>query len=280
MGGLVSLAIPRRISVAGKERTMQMGPLPAAGRRTLFLVFEDRPSDSPFVERVWRCRSERTGRFLSIASSHWEMVVTRLRGETTLTVRGPETRPSALDCPAGGEWLGIRFRLGTFMPQFPVRRLLDGNDVTLPDRSGGAFWLDGSTWEYPSFENAELFVARLARSGLVARDLGVSAALRGERKPLSLRSAQRHFLRATGMTHSTFRQIERARYAASLLRDGAPILDTVHDAGFFDQAHLTRSLKRLIGQTPRKIMRREAQLSFLYKTTPIEQATAGDHREL
>jgi AraC-like DNA-binding protein len=46
------------------------------------------------------------------------------------------------------------------------------------------------------------------------------------------------------------------------------ILDAVHEAGYFDQAHLTRSLKRLIGQTPGQIARGETQLSFLYKTAP------------
>ena len=58
------------------------------------------------------------------------------------------------------------------------------------------------------------------------------------------------------MTHGLFRQIERARYATNLLRDGASILDTVHEAGYFDQAHLTRSLKVLIGETPASVMRR------------------------
>jgi hypothetical protein len=47
---------------------------------------------------------------------------------------------------------------------------------------------------------------------------------------------------------------------------GASILDTVHEAGYFDQAHLTRSLGVLIGETPASIMRHDAQLSFLYKT--------------
>ena len=84
--------------------------------------------------------------------------------------------------------------------------------------------------------------------------------------PLTVRSVQRHFRRTTGMTQGQFRQIQRARLATNLLRDGAPILDTVHEAGYFDQAHLTRSLKVLIGQTPASIARREAQLSFLYKT--------------
>src|SRR5499427_9532696 len=117
--------------------------VPSVRRRTgvqgLFLVFDDRPSDSPFVERVWRCHSERAGRFLSIASSHWEMVVTRHKGKITLTVRGPETKATAIDCPAEGEWLGIRFRLGTFMPGMLPGRLCDHKDVTLPDISGRSF---------------------------------------------------------------------------------------------------------------------------------------------
>ena len=53
------------------------------GVRSMFLIFDDRPSDSPFVERIWRCHSERAGTFHSIASSHWEMVVTRHQGKTT-----------------------------------------------------------------------------------------------------------------------------------------------------------------------------------------------------
>ena len=235
----------------------------------MFLAFEDRPSDSPFVERVWRCRSERAGRFLSIASSHWEMVVTRHRGETSLTVRGPETKVSAIDCPAEGEWTGIRFKLGTFMPHLPVANLIDRQDVALPGATGRSFWLNGSAWDYPRFENAETFVARLVQSGLVVRDSAVDAALRDERQ-MSLRTAQRRFLQATGMTRGTFRQIERARYATNLLKQGVSILDAVHEAGFFDQAHLTRSLKRLIGQTPARIVRHEEQLSFLYKTTLLQ----------
>jgi methylphosphotriester-DNA--protein-cysteine methyltransferase len=122
-------------------------------------------------------------------------------------------------------------------------------------------------WEYPDFDNAETFVARLARQGVISRDFIVDAAIHGQPGALSVRSSQRHFLRATGMTHATFRQIERARHATNLLKQGFPILDAIHEAGYFDQAHLTRSLKHLIGETPARIIRRESQLSFLYKTT-------------
>jgi methylphosphotriester-DNA--protein-cysteine methyltransferase len=108
--------------------------------------------------------------------------------------------------------------------------------------------------------------ARLAKRGLIAIEPAVEAVIEGDPQLLSRRSVQRHFLRATGLTHAQFRTIERARHAVELLRDGKGILDAVHDAGYFDQAHLTRSLKYLIGQTPMKILRNEAQLSFLYKT--------------
>jgi len=232
----------------------------------MFLIFDDRPSDSPFIERIWRCHSECAGTFLSIAATHWEMVVTRHKGKTTLTVRGPETKAATLDCPAEGEWLGIRFKLGTFMPRLPARNLLDHRDVTLPEATDRSFWLNASAWEYPDFENAEIFVNRLVHDGLIAVDVAVDASLRGQRQELSIRSAQRHFLQATGMTQSTIRQIQRARYATNLLKQGVSILDTVHETGYFDQAHLTRSLKYFIGQTPAQIIRADNQLSFLYKT--------------
>jgi hypothetical protein len=234
----------------------------------MLLTFNDRPSDSPFVERVWRSQSHSDGVFLSVAASHFEIAVTRHKGRIFLTVRGPETQATPAECPAEGEWLGIRFKLGTFMPALMPGDLKDRHDVTLPAATSRSFWLNGSAWKYPDFENADTFVARLARKGIIVRDAGVETALENQPRSLSLRSTQRHFLRATGITHRTVRQIERARYATALLKQGLSILDTVYEAGYFDQAHLTRSLKTLIGQTPVEIRQGVQQLSFLYKTTP------------
>lgn len=82
---------------------------------------------------------------------------------------------------------------------------------------------------------------------------------------------QRRFLRATGLTQGAVRQIERARYATSLLQQGVSIPDTVLKAGYFDQPHLTRALRHLVGQTPAQIRghRRPEQMPFLCKTTPV-----------
>lgn len=226
----------------------------------------DRPSDSPYIERVWRSHSDNGGPFLAVASSHWEFVVTRIDGLTSITLHGPETRAREVFCPPNGEWLAVRFTAGTFMPHLPVGKLIDGHDVTLPPAFRGRFRLAGRTWEIPSYENAEIFVTRLARFGIIERDSTVAAVLQTDDLAIAPRTTQRHFLHATGMSYSSLRQIERARRATQLLREGVPPGDVALEAGYFDQAHLTRTLRRLIGLTPARVARAERQLSFLYKT--------------
>jgi AraC-like DNA-binding protein len=238
----------------------------------MIIFDEDRPSDSPFVERVWRCHSEGADPFLSIAASRCELVVSRLGGKVTMTVRGPETRATSLgDCPGDGEWIGILLKLGTFLPRLPTRTLVD-TGVNLPAVSGNSFWLFDSVWQLPDYDNADTFIDRIVRKGELARDPVVDATLQGHLKDRSTSTIQRRFLRVTGLTQGTTRQIERARYATQLLQQGVSIPDTVLRAGYFDQPHLTRSLKYLIGQTPAQIREksRPEQMPFLYKTTPFE----------
>jgi len=216
-------------------------------------IFEQRPSDSSFVETVWRTQSERPGAFISQAESHWEIVVTKLQGKINLTVRGPETKATPADCPADAEFFGIVFKLGTFMPHLPAKMIMDRQDMTLPEASSQSFWLHGSAWQFPSYDNAETFVNRLIHEGLLIRDGVVDAVLQGHPHKMSIRTVRRRFLRTTGLTPGYLRQIERARRAAVLLQHGVSILDTVYQAGYFDQPHMTRSLKHFIGQTPAQI---------------------------
>jgi methylphosphotriester-DNA--protein-cysteine methyltransferase len=55
------------------------------------------------------------------------------------------------------------------------------------------------------------------------------------------------------LTLGAIKQIDRAYKATALLDAGATILDVVTQAGYADQAHLTRSLIRFMGQTPGRI---------------------------
>lgn len=234
----------------------------------MLIQFEDRPSDSPVIERVWRSHSTHAGPFHSMATPNWVMVVTRLAGRTFLTIRGPETRASLAECPGDGEWIGIHFRLGTFMPLMSNCALRDRNDATLPDLSGRRFLFEGSAWEYPGFDNAEVFASHLLREGLVAMDLHVQDVLLGHAPEVSLRTQQRRFLAATGMTRGAMLQIDRARRAVWMLRAGTPMPDVIHALGYYDQAHLTHAMARFIGRTPGQVARGQGQLSLLYKPDP------------
>ena len=217
------------------------------------LVFDTRSANSSFVEMIWRTHSKRAGTFTSVAASNWEMVITAFNGKTMITARGPETKASEADFPADAEFFGITFKLGSYMPHLPLKTLLDRQDAALPEASSNSFWLHGSTWELPTFENADVFVERLIRQGILVRDPVVEAAIMGHPPDMSIRSLQYRFLQATGLAHKTIQQIERARFAVSLLERGTPILDTAFELGYFDQAHLTNSLKRFIGKTPAQI---------------------------
>jgi AraC-like DNA-binding protein len=221
-------------------------------RATKIFQLEEREADSPFVDAIWRTRSAPHQSFISIAAAHWQIVVWRQAGQTHLTVRGPETKATAVPIPANAEFVGVRFRVGTFMPDLPVLSLVD-RDLTLPRSVGNSFRLNGSAFEIPAYDNVEAFVNKLAREGLLISDPVVRAVLQGRETGLCRRSIERRVRRATGLTIGAIRQIERARKAAELLDRGATILDAGMSAGYADQAHLTRSLKRFMGQTPAQI---------------------------
>jgi len=198
------------------------------------------------------------------------MVITRFQDNMYMTVRGPETRATRLPVTMeGANFLGIRFRVGTVMPSLPASTLVD-RDLYLPYVSAKSFWLDSSAWQFPSYENADTFVDRLVRKDLLARNPVVDAALHGRSQELSRRSVRRHFLQTTGVTQKAVLQIERARYATTLLQEGVSIADAVYEAGYFDQSHLTRSLKYFIGRTPSQVSKNAGteQMSLLYKTDP------------
>jgi hypothetical protein len=218
-------------------------------------LYEERLADTPYAYTIAYIQELTDGVSLFPADGHWHLYIMQRDGKTSLRVGGPMTQAITLPHVAGSEGVGIRFKLGAFMPHLPIKSLLD-REIVLPEAGSKAFWLQGAAWEYPNLENAETFIARLVRQGVLVREPLVQAVMRGElRDDLSLRSVQRRFLHATGVTHSYFYQIERARRAARLLQQGVSILDTVDEAGYADQPHLTRSLKRLLGQTPAQILR-------------------------
>ena len=209
--------------------------------------------ESTFVQAIYQARSVGGGSFMSTAASNWEMVITKQKGKITLSLRGPETKVSPAPIPEDAEFFGIIFRHGTFMPNLPGCKLVD-HEIHLPETVKNSFQLFGETWEFPNSENVDVFINRLTRNDLLKQDPVVGDVLRGKTQDLSLRSVQRRFVQVTGLTYKTIQQIERAKQATALLQSGVPISETTHQVGYFDQAHLTNSLRRFYGQTPAQII--------------------------
>lgn len=237
------------------------------------LEIEDRPSASPFVERVWRSRSFAVDRMMSVANPYLELVFWGGPGRIQVALQGPETRAGLAPVPADTWFFGITFSLGTALHHLPTRLLLDGG-LELPEVSGRRFELAGSRWFRPGFGNAEGFVARLVREGVLGRDPVVAAAVDDHRSDVSLRTVQRRFLATTGLTPTAVRQILRARQAAMLIMEGVPPVEVVHTLGYFDQPHLTRSLARYVGRTVRQLRTIDPAepLSLMYKTELLPSA--------
>ncbi|MBX3084896.1 MAG: helix-turn-helix domain-containing protein [Anaerolineae bacterium] len=219
--------------------------------------FEGRPSDSPFVEMIWRGQAGSNYFAVCPADVRWNLLFLKHMDTVRVSVEGPLAWATSKTQPEGTEFLVIRFKLGVYMPHLPVTPLVNG-DVILPEGASKTFWLHSATWQLPDFENVENFVEKLVRHDLLVRDPIVDAAIQQQQMNYSFRTVRRRFLHATGLTPKSIQQIERANQAAALLAQGVSILDAAYELGYADQPHLTRSLKRFIGTTPAQIARAAA----------------------
>jgi AraC-like DNA-binding protein len=208
------------------------------------------------LARVWAAECDSPTDFSSLASVNPGIGFARIGGTTTVHLRGPATKASTLSCPRDAEYFGADFRLGAYLPMFPPARLANLQDSVLPTLPDGRILLDGRAWEMPTPQNLDVFIDRLQRTGLLFFDPLIDELWHGGAvRSVKERTAQSRFVRAVGLPRRKLQVIERARHAARLLRDGAPIADVVFGTGYYDQPHLTRSLQQLIGHTPGEVAR-------------------------
>lgn len=217
------------------------------------LTYEERPSDSPFVEKVTHGYTISDGTVIRPSEINWHMVITKYHGQIRPVVVGPWTSSGVVSWLEGAEIIWIKFKLGIYMPHLPTKNFLNSETI-LPEASSHSFWLNGSAWQLPDYENADTFVSKLIRDDVLVHDPVVAAALKNQLPETPSRTVRHRFLHSTGITQSHIRQFERARQAEALLQQGKSILDTVYEAGYYDQPHLTRSLKHFIGYTPAQII--------------------------
>ncbi|HIG73686.1 MAG TPA: AraC family transcriptional regulator [Bacteroidetes bacterium] len=213
-----------------------------------------RPSDSPFVRAVTRVAFDGDGGHTTTPDGLWDLAFLRRGGALVVLQTGVITRPVALDFGAGDEYVCVSFEADVYAPARAGRRMVDRAEVLAP-AAAGAFRFAGDALEVPTFENAEGLVDRLIRRGHLVRDDVVAGVLAGEPVPAGERTVQRRFARALGLSPKRLAVIRRADAALRLLREGATPSEAAFALGYADQPHLTRELRRFVGQTPGQVAR-------------------------
>ena len=228
----------------------------------MVLEFEHRPSDSPWIERVWRSRSTDTAVMTSVARIHWDLVFWTSRDGMQAGVQGPESRASLAPVPTDAEFVGIRMALGVTLADLRVPSVVD-RFIGLP-ASERTVRLNDRRFRVPGYDEAEDFIDALINDQVL-----VTVPSQGD-GDVSDRTRQRRFLTAVGLPQRTVRQIERVSEAADRIRRGDPFSTVAAECGYFDQPHLARSLRRFIGRSATELIadaETDDPLSLLYKTT-------------
>jgi AraC-like DNA-binding protein len=175
-----------------------------------------------------------------------------------LVVAGPATGPALVDLPAGAGSMGVRFRIGAAGAALgvPAGELLD-TTVPLDDlwgADGARIAEQVAASATPLRELAAAVRERLARPP----DRLVRAAATGTaRRQLGIgdRQLRRRFADAIGYGPKTLERILRFQRFLLLARSGpADLARLAFEAGYADQAHLTRECTRLAGLPPAALL--------------------------
>ena len=223
------------------------------GRVGLIVISQERLIESPYIGWVGHGYTAANGSVMRPAGYNWHLIFTRYEGILRILLVGALEAARPLSYVADAETLWIGFRVGSYMPHLPASSIVN-QEIALPEGSCNTFWLRDKVWEVPNFENADTFVEHLVRDSTLTHDPLIGAALRDELENASDRTIRYRFHHTTGLRQNYIRQIKRAEQAAELLHCGNSILNTAHELGYADQPHLTRSLKRLLGYTPRELL--------------------------
>ena len=212
----------------------------------------DSPSAARFIARIEQVDYTVAAPDAARPDGTWDLVFREGRDGLMVLQTGQTDRVVPLRGEAGERYLNIAFRPEVYMPRRPGAGM--ANQGHLHALAGPRHCvIDGQRLALPTFENAEQFVMALARHGLFEVDRLVQRAGQAGWQGVDDRSLQRHSAHVTGLSPKKLQQIVRADAALALLQQGLRPADVAAQLGYTDQAHLTHSLRRILGVTPGQV---------------------------
>jgi hypothetical protein len=211
---------------------------------------ERRTSDSPYIDKVWRSKALSDGTYLATPDASWDLIAAvKADGTRVVFITGQATKAERLDYKAGEQSVVIQFTAGAYLPDFKGAPFTN-NFIMLPLPDDTHFELAGHIFPWPTFENAEELIAEMVRLRALANDDIVNSVLHGTPKASSKRSIERRFKTTTGLSPKKLADIRRAQEAVRMLKSGKDPSTTAADAGYYDQPHMSKSLKKLMDSLP------------------------------
>lgn len=215
--------------------------------------FIERPSTSPYIQTVWQAELSGPGNHILPAKGGWDFMFVRKKyGAKTFLIAPTGRAQTKIYDEDGAIYVGIRLKTGVQVAGLYAHEMLE-KMMDLQTNTQRFRWVDGSSLQVPDFENAEQFVKKLEHRNLITHNPVVTAHIEGKDLDVSTRTVQRHYLQATGLSPQYIAMIDRAFEAHKLLQKGDKAVTVAYEAGYVDQAHLTHSVKRILGTLPSKI---------------------------
>jgi hypothetical protein len=216
-------------------------------------IHTSRKSANPYIETIWKTRNVSDGVYMATPDGSWDLIVMiAADGSRQMMLAGQATKTQSVPYEAGSGGMVISFAPGAYLVGYDLSKIVDSG-VMLPNAGDDHFEFLGHVFAFPEFDDAEKLVDELVTLGILKNDRVVDGVLQGAPPAMSDRARQRHFAKTTGLTQKSFTQIARAKQAVTLLKQGKKPADVAADLGYTDQAHMAKSIKKLMGTTPTDI---------------------------
>ncbi|WP_129644390.1 helix-turn-helix domain-containing protein [Peristeroidobacter agariperforans] len=232
-----------------------------------------------YVSQYWLSLNNASPVYAALPDGCLDLVLEVTANNCRSWIYGSTTRPTAIRCTAGTHYLGIRFRPGQsrHFISAAAQEITDGREDLLslmrfPSERVAAHIATEALFDEldeillealcraPPFESYIDGVVRHIEAHHGATRIDDVAARFGK----SRRQMERVFLQTVGVPLKFFCMISRLRHAADLIVHPAArsLTAVAHDAGYCDQAHMTRDFTRLAGVSPGQLRADDAFFQY------------------
>lgn len=232
-----------------------------------------------YISQYWLSLNNTSPVYAALPDGCVDLVLEVTESNQRSWIYGSTTRPTAIACRAGTHYLGIRFHPGRsrHFISLAAQEITDGREdlralMPFPSERVASRIATEALFD----ELDEILVAALCRTppiesyidGVVqhieARHGNTRIDEIAARFGRSRRQLERVFLQTVGVPLKFFCMISRLRHAADLIVHPASssLSAVAHDAGYSDQAHMTRDFTRLAGVSPGQLRADDAFFQY------------------